>query len=348
MLKAAATLNNADLARATNAEPLVDRFGRIHTDLRVSVTDRCNIRCFYCMPAELVQFKPRHELLTFEEITRFVRVVAGMGINKVRLTGGEPLVRRNLDRLVTMLSSVSGIEDIALTTNGILLAEQAQALKVAGLRRLNISLDALNAETFERIARRAGFERVLAGIFEAQRVGFRQIRLNTVAVRGLTEPEIVPLGRFAREHDLELRFIEYMPLDADGQWDNAQVLSGAEIRSTLEREIARLEPLPVDDPHQPAVDYRFVDGRGRVGFINPVTQPFCSDCNRLRLTAEGQVRNCLFSDEEWDARALLRRGASDTELAALVRASIDAKKAGHGINSDEFIRPSRAMYQIGG
>ncbi len=329
-------------------DPLIDSFGRVHTNLRISVTDRCNIRCFYCMPAENVQFKPRRELLTFEEIERFVRVVATLGVDRIRLTGGEPLVRRNLPRLVEKLAAVPGIRDIALTTNGILLADQAQVLKDAGLRRLNISLDTLSRETFYKISRREGLDRVLAGIFEAQRVGFRKIRLNAVAIRGLSEPDIVPLGQFARQHALEMRFIEYMPLDAEGQWDRTQVLSGAHIREALEVAIGPLVPLAVEDPSQPATDYAFADGIGRIGFINPVTQPFCHRCNRLRLTAEGQVRNCLFSTEEWDARSILRSAGTDEQLADLVRASVGAKRAGHGINSEQFVRPERAMYQIGG
>jgi cyclic pyranopterin phosphate synthase len=330
------------------AGQLIDSFGRIHTNLRISVTDRCNIRCFYCMPAENVRFKARHEILTFEEIVRFARVAARLGVNKIRLTGGEPLVRQEIDRLVAGLSQIPGIMDIALTTNGILLAEHAQALRRAGLHRLNVSLDALDAETFRRISRRDGFQRILDGLFEAQRAGFDEIKLNAVAIRGMTEAQIVPLGRFARQHGFELRFIEFMPLDADGAWDNSQVLSGSEIRSALEAEFGRLEPLPVDDPSQPATDYRFVDGVGTVGFINPVTQPFCGDCNRLRLTAEGQVRNCLFSTVEWDARAIMRSGGTNRELAELIMASVGAKKAGHGINSDTFLKPQRAMYQIGG
>jgi cyclic pyranopterin phosphate synthase len=338
-------LNNVSMG---TSQPLVDAFGRMHTNLRVSVTDRCNIRCFYCMPAEHVEFRPRHELLSFEEIERFVRVVAPMGVDKVRLTGGEPLVRHDLTVLVRLLARIEGVRDIAMTTNGILLAEQAQALKDAGLKRLNISLDSLDRETFFKISRREGLERVLEGIFAAQRVGFRKIRLNAVAIRGVTEAEIVPLGRFAREHDMEMRFIEFMPLDADGNWDTDAVLSGAAIRALLEREFGPLVPLTVADPSQPATDYAFADGVGRIGFINPVTQPFCANCNRLRLTAEGQVRNCLFSTEEWDARAVLRGGGSDQELAELVRASIGAKRAGHGINSEEFVKPARAMYQIGG
>jgi cyclic pyranopterin phosphate synthase len=329
-------------------QPLIDGFGRVHTDLRISVTDRCNIRCFYCMPAENVRFKPRAELLTFEEIERFVRVVAPMGVNKLRLTGGEPLVRHDLHRLVRMLAGVPGIRDIALTTNGILLEEQARDLKAAGLRRVNVSLDALNAERFKQITRRDGLDRVLAGIFAAQQAGFRQIKLNAVAIRDLTEDEVVPLGRFARQHGLELRFIEYMPLDADGQWDHGQVLSGDEILRILEEAIGPLEPVLAEDPSQPATDFRWADGQGTVGFINPVTHPFCQRCNRLRITAEGQIRNCLFSITEWDARAVMRGGGDDAQLAALVRTSLGAKMAGHGINSDEFVRPLRAMYQIGG
>lgn len=329
-------------------EPLVDAFGRVHTNLRISVTDRCNIRCFYCMPAENVRFKPRHELLTFEEIERFVRVAARLGVDKVRLSGGEPLVRHELPRLVEMLSRIEGIRDLAMTTNGMLLAQQAQALRDAGLTRVNISLDCLTPETFFKISRREGLEQVLAGIFAAQRVGFRKIRLNAVAIRNLSEPEIVPLGNFSRQHGMEMRFIEFMPLDADGNWDLEQVLTGERIRSILEEHIGPLEPVERDDPAQPATDFVFADGVGRIGFINPVTQPFCHRCNRLRLTAEGQMRNCLFSTEEWDARAVLRSGGSDEELVELVRASIGAKRAGHGINSEEFVKPLRAMYQIGG
>jgi GTP 3',8-cyclase len=327
---------------------LIDRFGRVHTNLRISITDRCNIRCFYCMPLEAVQFVPREELLTYEEIERFVRVVAALGVNKIRLTGGEPLVRKDVPELVGRLVRVPGIEDLALTTNGILLADLAGDLRAAGLHRLNISLDTLSEETFQKISRRQGLDRVLTGIFGAKQAGFVRIRLNAVSIRGITEEEIVPLARFARQHELELRFIEYMPLDADGNWAMDQVLAGDQVRALIEREVGQLEPVERDDPSQPATDYRYLDGEGRVGFINPVTHSFCGDCNRLRLTAEGQVRNCLFSTVEWDARALLRGGASDAELAALVRSSIAAKKPGHGIDTPDFVKPQRAMYQIGG
>ena len=328
--------------------PLPDSFGRVHRDLRLSVTDRCNIRCVYCMPSETVRFQPPSEILTFEELERFVRVAANLGVEKLRLTGGEPLLRRNLHQLVARLAGVPGIRDIALTTNGLLLAEQARDLHRAGLKRLNISLQAFDREAYQRITRRDDFERVLAGIFAARDVGFEKIKLNTVAMRGLSENEILPLARFAREHDFELRFIEFMPLDADRAWDNAQVMAGDEIRRFLEEHIGPLEPLDVVDASQPSIDYRFVDGRGRIGFVNSVTQPFCGDCNRLRLTAEGQLRNCLFAVDEWDARRLLRGGGSDEQLAELIRACVAAKRAGHGINSDEFQRPTRAMFQIGG
>ncbi len=328
-------------------EPLIDTFRRIHTNLRISVTDRCNIRCFYCMP-ETVHFLPRAEILTYEEIERLVRVVAQMGVNKLRVTGGEPLVRAELPRLIEMLAAVPCIRDIALTTNGILLAEQAQALKDAGLGRLNISLDGLSEQTFRRISRREGLDRVLDGIFAAKRAGFEKIRLNAVAIRGITEVEVVPLGRFARQHRMEMRFIEFMPLDAENNWQTEQVLSGKESREILEAEFGPLIPLARDDPSQTAVDYQFADGIGRMGFIDPVTQPFCGNCNRLRITAEGKIRNCLFSTEEWDVRELLRGGGTDDQIAETVRRAVHAKKPGHGIDTDEFIKPERAMYQIGG
>ncbi|MFO0905669.1 MAG: GTP 3',8-cyclase MoaA [Pirellulales bacterium] len=328
--------------------PLVDRFGRVHTSLRISVTDRCNIRCFYCMPNENVQFRKREELLTYEEIERFVRVVARLGVRKLRLTGGEPLVRSDLAELVRRLSHIENIDDIALTTNGILLADQAAALRQAGLTRLNVSLDAMSEATFQRIARREGLDRVFAGIEAAHRVGFTRIRLNAVAIRGVTEPEIIPLVRYARQTHCELRFIEFMPLDAEQHWNASQVLSGADIRAHIEAEFGPLVPAPRPDPSQPATDFEFADGGGAIGFINPVSQPFCGDCNRLRITAEGQVRNCLFSTVEWDARERLRRGDDDEQLAQLVRDCVAAKKAGHGIDSPEFLRPERAMFQIGG
>jgi cyclic pyranopterin phosphate synthase len=326
---------------------LVDGFGRVHTDLRISVTDRCNLRCTYCMPADVV-FLPREELLSYEEIARVAAVAAGQGIRTVRLTGGEPLLRRDLDRLVRLLAAVPGIEEVALTTNGLLLAEQAGALAAAGLSRLNVSLDAIRTEAFEKLARRRGLDRVLAGLAAARAAGFRSIRINAVSIRGLSEAEIVPLAEFCRRERLQLRFIEFMPLDAEGGWDEGQVLSGKEVRGILERAIGPLEPLPPADPGQPAVDWRWADGGGRVGFIDPVTSPFCDRCDRLRLTADGQFRNCLFSTTEWDARAVLREGGGDDDIAALLHACVAAKRAAHGIGSAAFERPARAMYQIGG
>jgi cyclic pyranopterin phosphate synthase len=300
------------------------------------------------MPAENVRFRPRAEILTFEEIERVARVVARLGVRTLRLTGGEPLVRHNVDRLVRMLTAIPGIEEVALTTNGLLLAEQANALRAAGLQRLNVSLDTLDPGKFRYITRRDGFEQVLAGLFAAQRAGFQRIKVNAVAIRGISEEDIVPLGRFAREHGFEVRFIEFMPLDADDRWENERVIPGDEILTRLREGIGPLRALPVTDPSQPATDFQFTDGIGRIGFINPVSQPFCRWCDRLRITAEGKLRNCLFSTVEWDAREVLRNHGSDDALAELIRKCVANKRAGHGINSDEFLKPARAMYQIGG
>jgi cyclic pyranopterin phosphate synthase len=326
---------------------LVDAFGRIHTDLRISVTDRCNLRCTYCMPLE-VEFKPREELLTYEEIARVARVAAGLGVRTIRLTGGEPLVRRDIPSLVGMLAAIAGIDEVALTTNGLLLAELAEPLRRAGLKRLNVSLDSLSADVFERIARRSGLEGVLAGIAAAKRAGFESIRINAVSIKGLTEGEIVPLAEFCRREGFHLRFIEFMPLDAEESWSKSQVLTGEQVRSILEREVGPLTPQSPADPGQPAVDWRWADGGGLVGFIDPVSQPFCGRCDRLRLTADGQFRNCLFSTVEWDVRRVLRAGGDDTEIAAHLHDCVAAKKAAHGIDTPGFERPTRAMYQIGG
>ena len=327
---------------------LVDKFGRLHRDLRLSVTDRCNIRCFYCMPLEDVQFLPRVDILTYEELARFCRIVAKLGVRKLRITGGEPLVRSQLSTLIADLAQIDGIEDIAMTTNGILLADQAEDLKRAGLSRLNVSIDALSEENFQKITRRSGVQRVIDGILAAKQAGFEKLRLNAVAIRGTTEDEIVPLAEFAREHDLELRFIEFMPLDAEQHWQRDQVLSGAEILSVLEARFGSLVPARRPRPSQPATDFRYTDGGGTVGLINPVSEPFCAACDRLRLTAEGKIRNCLFSTTEWDARALLRGDASDETIAHEILQCIAAKKPGHGIDDPNFVRPERAMYQIGG
>lgn len=327
---------------------LIDSYGRSHNNLRVSVTDRCNLRCFYCMPEHDPEFMPKASLLTFEEIERVVRVGTTLGIDRVRLTGGEPLVRRELNKLVAALVNVPGIKDVGLTTNGIFLAEQAQLLRDAGLSRLNISLDALDPETFRKMTRRDGFERVLEGIQVAKQTGFLPIKLNAVSVRGLTEDQIVPFGELARQGDVDVRFIEFMPLDAENEWERNKVLFAHEIIEILEAEFGPLDPVPGSDSRAPATHYQFRDGRGRIGLIASVSRPFCASCNRFRLTADGRLRNCLFSLEESDVRDLLRNSGSDHEIANVMRSCIAAKKEGHEINSARFIQPERPMHSIGG
>ena len=333
-------------ADTASQDALVDRFGRVHTSLRIGVTDRCNLRCRYCMP-EQVEFLPRSEILMFEEIERVTRVACLLGVRKVRITGGEPLVRRNVTDLVARLARLPELEEIALTTNGLLLADHAVALKEAGLDRLNISLDSVRPEVFGQWTRRDVLPRVLEGIDAALQAGFDPIRLNALAVRGLTENEIGPLVRFARSKSLELRFIEFMPIDGDQMWERDSVLTGAEIRRRLEAEFGKLSERPRRDPAQPARDYVLPDGT-RIGLICSVSEPFCEACNRLRLTAEGQLRNCLFSTTSWDIRHLLRSGASDASLMEMMRQCIRAKKRGHGTDDPTMLRPDLAMYQIGG
>jgi cyclic pyranopterin phosphate synthase len=325
---------------------LLDTFGRAHNNLRISVTDRCNLRCTYCMPEEVV-FLDKAELLTFEEIVRFVRVAVPLGIDKVRLTGGEPLMRRELTRLVRMLAGIAGLKDIGLTTNGILLAEQAQALFDAGLRRINVSLDTLDPERFRQVARRDGLDRVVAGILAAKRAGFGPVKVNAVSMRGLTEHEVVPLARFARAHGLEIRFIEYMPIGAD-QWERSKVYFAHEILEQLEREVCPLVPAKDYDPRAPAMEFEYTDGGGRVGIIASVSRPFCLSCNRVRLTADGKLRNCLFALDEVDVKSLLRGGAGAEEIAEVIGRNVRAKWEGHEINTARFLKPSRTMHTIGG
>jgi cyclic pyranopterin phosphate synthase len=326
---------------------LIDSFGRPHNNLRISVTDRCNIRCVYCMP-EQVDFLPRAALLSFEEIERFVRIAVSLGIDKVRLTGGEPLVRRDIPTLVAKLAAIPGLKDIGLTTNGILLAPMARALRDAGLERINVSLDTMDAARFERLTRRSGFEQVIEGILAAKDAGFDPVKINAIAMRGVTEDDIVPLGRFAREHGLELRFIEYMPLDGEHLWERDKVLFAADILEALIRGIGLLVPSSDQDPRAPALYYEYADGGGRVGFIASISRPFCMSCNRIRLTSDGKLRNCLFSLEETDVRSLLRSGAPDDEIARLIRESVASKWEGHEINTARFIQPERLMHSIGG
>jgi GTP 3',8-cyclase len=325
---------------------LIDSYGRVHNNLRISVTDRCNIRCVYCMP-ENATFLPRNQLLSFEEIVRFVRFLVPLGINKIRLTGGEPLVRRDLPVLVELLAAIPGINDIGLTTNGILLAPLAAALWGAGLRRINVSLDTMDPARFQQLTRRTGFEQVIEGILAAKAAGFDPVKVNAVAMKGCTEDDVVPLARFAREHKLEMRFIEYMPLDA-GAWERDKVLFAAEILDRLAREIGPLLPAADQDPRAPAVDYDFVDGGGRVGMIASISRPFCASCNRIRLTSDGKLRNCLFALEETDIRGLLRGGATDAQIVRAVRESVASKWEGHELNTARFIQPQRLMHSIGG
>ena len=328
--------------------PLFDTFGRMHDNLRISVTDRCNIRCFYCMPEDNVQYVRRQEILSFEEIERFVRVAVSLGVTKLRVTGGEPLVRKDLPVLIRKLNEIPGVRDLALTTNGVLLAKQAQDLYDAGLRRLNVHLDTLDRERFLRITRRDDLDKVLEGLDVAERVGFGPIKINAVAVKNLVEPDIVPLVRFGRERGFEIRFIEFMPLDSQGLWSRKNVLSADEMIETLSREIAPLVEIPDRDPRAPATEYRFADGIGSVGFIASVTRPFCLNCNRIRLTSDGKLRYCLFAIEETDVKSLLRSGAPDEEIAATLRATVQKKWIGHEINSSKFVAPPRPMYAIGG
>jgi len=325
---------------------LTDTFGRRHNNLRVSVTDRCNLRCTYCMPED-VTFLDRSELLTFEEITHFVTVAATLGVNKVRLTGGEPLMRKGLHKLVRMLAPIPGINDIGLTTNGLLLAEQAAELYDAGLRRLNVSLDTLDPGRFRELSRRDGLDRVVAGLEAAKRAGFAPIKVNAVAIRGYAELDVVPLARYCRENGFEIRFIEYMPIGAE-VWERDKVFFAQEILDLIGREVCALNPTK-SDPTAPAVDYEYSDGRGRVGVIASVSRPFCQQCNRLRLTADGKVRNCLFALDEADAKALLRSGTSpDAALAEMIRRSVWEKWEGHEFNTAKFVKPDRTMHAIGG
>ena len=328
-------------------EPLRDSWGREIKSLRVSVTDKCNFRCRYCMPAEGLEWLERDELLSFEEIERLVRVLAAMGVDEVRLTGGEPLVRRELPVLVGMLAGTPGVRDLSLTTNGVLLDRFAAPLVEAGLRRLNVSLDSLSHVRFAEITRRDALDRVLAGLEEAERhPELRPIKVNCVAIRGFTEEEVPALAELARRKPYVVRFIEFMPLDADQAWRGDDVLTGGEIRALIE-ERWPLEELPAK-PSSTARRFRFADGAGEIGFVNPVSEPFCSTCDRIRLTADGQLRTCLFSRREWDLKTPLRDGSSDERLEELIRFAIAHKELKHKINDPGFVRASRSMSQIGG
>jgi len=329
-------------------EPLVDAWGREIKSVRISVTDKCNFRCTYCMPAEGLEWLGRDEILTFEEIARLVGVLARLGVDEVRLTGGEPLIRRDLPTLVGMLSAIAGVRDLSLTTNGVLLDRLAGPLVEAGLQRLNVSLDSLNHVRFTEITRRDALDAVLRGLEEAERYPeLRPIKVNCVAVKGFTETEVPALAELARRKPYVVRFIEFMPLDADEAWREDDVLTGAEIRAIIESEHGPLVELPAK-ASSTARRFRFADGAGELGFVNPVSEPFCSSCDRIRLTADGQLRTCLFSRREWDLKEPLRAGASDAELTQQLRFAVHHKELKHRINDPGFVRASRSMSQIGG
>jgi cyclic pyranopterin phosphate synthase len=335
--------------------PLADGFGRALRSLRVSVTDACQFRCLYCMPSEEMTFLPARELLDVDEIERMVRLFVGLGVRNVRLTGGEPLVRRELPEIVQRLSALrsGGLDDLSITTNGFLLERKVGALAAAGLRRLNVSLDSLVREEFARITRRDALAQVLAGLRAAEEFpGLRPIKVNAVALRGTSDAEIRTFAELARERGYVIRFIEFMPLDGGDAWSPEAVLTGAELKAALEESVPRawlpLVPLAAEDAAQTSRVYRFADGIGEIGFINPVSEPFCDACDRLRLTAEGTLRTCLFSQTETDLRGPMRSGASDDELVEIVREAAWSKELKHRIGDPGFQPPPRNMSQIGG
>ena len=326
-------------------EPLVDPHGRTVRDLRISVTDRCNLRCRYCMPAEGMDWLPRSDLLTYEEIERVARVcVERFGFTGIRITGGEPTVRSHLPVLVEKLAALG--TDLSLTTNGATLPLVAADLRAAGLRRINISLDSLRPETFFSVTRRHALDQVLDGIDAALDAGFSPVKVNCVLIRGVNDDEIADFARFGRERGVTIRFIEFMPLDADDGWAPGSVVPAAEVVAAIDA-VFPLEPVE-GRGSAPAERYRYRDGAGEVGLIASVTQSFCGSCDRVRLTAEGMFRNCLFAVQETDLRAILRGGGSDDDLAAAVEADVGAKWAGHSIGRVDFVRPTRSMSQIGG
>jgi cyclic pyranopterin phosphate synthase len=328
-------------------KPLVDGHGRPIGDVRVSVTDRCNFRCQYCMPAEGLPWLNRDALLTYEEIERLIRLLSSMGVHDVRLTGGEPLVRKELWRLVEKLSAIEDVHDLSLTTNGYLLDRQVADLVRAGLRRVNVSLDALAPDRFFQLTRRDSLAQVLRGLEAAQaHPELRPIKVNVVALKDFTEDEVVRFADFARSEPYVIRFIEFMPLDADRSWSRDKVLANEDVRAMIDA-VYPLEPIG-RERHGTSRRWRFADGKGEIGFISPVTEPFCGDCNRIRLTAEGGLRTCLFSMNETDLREPLRTGGSDAELEAIIRDAVWRKELKHHVNDPGFVQPERTMSQIGG
>jgi cyclic pyranopterin phosphate synthase len=349
---------------------LADSFGRVMRDLRVSLTDRCNFRCLYCLPEteeaanfyrskpdpvhnpappalRRLEWKPRHEILTFEEVERLVRLFVALGIRKIRLTGGEPLLRQRVEVLVAKLATIPGIQDLAMTTNGFLFARKARLLKDAGLRRISFSMDSLDRHNFERMTGRDALDEVRRGIGLAQEMGLNPVKVNAVVIRGLNDHELEALGEYANKNALSFRFIEFMPLDSSRSWMKEMVVPGREI---LDRLQARFELRPVrsDNPAETARRWTFADGRGEIGIIAPVTEPFCGHCNRLRLTADGKIRTCLFSLHEHDLKPMIRSGATEEELAERLAGIVRQKEARHHIGEPEFTQPERTMSCIGG
>ena len=348
-------------------DPLIDSHGRVLRDLRVSLTDRCNFRCLYCLPETeaaqnfsrghwahmpnstpiLQQWVPRSSLLTFEEIERAIRIAVGLGIQKIRLTGGEPLLRRGVEELVARIAAIPGIADLAMTTNGFLFREKAQALRDAGLRRVSFSMDSLDRDNFRKITGRDGLAEVLGSIELARKLGFHPVKVNAVIIRGINDHEIEALAGFARDQDLSFRFIEFMPLDSARAWLKEMVVSGRELLTRLQARFD-LRALPSDNPSSTARRWGFADGPGELGIIAPVSEPFCGHCNRIRLTADGKIRTCLFSITEHDLRSRLRNGHSDGDLEGWLREVVWQKEARHHIGEPEFVPPPRSMSCIGG
>ena len=349
---------------------LTDSFGRVIRDLRVSITDRCNFRCLYCLPETeeaanfyrskfdrlagsdaakpiVLQWKPRQEILSFEEISRVIRIFVSLGVDKVRLTGGEPLLRRGIDRLIRDVSAIPGLRDLALTTNGFQFAEHADALKEAGLKRISFSMDSLDRDNFKKMTGRDGLEQVLAGIARAKELGLTPVKVNAVVIRGINDHEIEALADFARRERISFRFIEFMPLDSRHAWQKEFVVSGAEILSRLKQAFT-LEPVVPSHAAETARRWRFADSEGEIGIIAPVSEPFCGHCNRVRVTADGKIRTCLFSLGEHDMKPLLRGGASDSDIARWLEGVILQKEARHHIGETEFVQPERSMSCIGG
>ena len=327
---------------------LKDSYGRVIDDLRISLTDRCNFRCVYCMPAEGLPWLPKREILTYEEILRLTRVFVHLGVRTIRLTGGEPLMRQDIDVLIGGLARLDPGLDLSMTTNGFFLAEKAERLARAGLKRINVSLDSLQPERFEKMVRRDGqlVFKILEGMRVARSAGLAPIKVNCVVVRGYNEDELGDFVALGRAQDYQVRFIEFMPLDAQGEWSMKAVVPGAEILARIHA----IHPLTPADGNggEPATVYRFLDGQGSIGVIASVTEPFCESCNRIRITADGQLRTCLFAVREHDLKGLLRSGATDEELADFIIAAVWKKEAGHKINQPDFVKPARSMSSIGG